>query len=171
MMRSCELVTTVAFCTLLCLALSMPPLYWAANAAPWLWRSYLGFTLTADSRVSSWYIFKQRVHTVYLLPSTAFVVLLIWHRTWPGEHRHGMPHNVSSPTPAIAGRTASSKKAQTLRILTDCWIYFSFSSFLGFNIIIWKMNWLSSGTFKLNIVSRYKVTLSKLWAADFTQCR
>lgn len=88
-----------AHCCVL-LYLSMPPLYWATSAAPWLWRSYLGFTLTADSRVSSWYIFKQRVHTVYLLPSTAFVMLPIWHRTWTGEHRHGMPHNISSSHPS-----------------------------------------------------------------------
>lgn len=34
MARSCELVATVAFCTLLCLALLMLTMYWAASAAP-----------------------------------------------------------------------------------------------------------------------------------------
>lgn len=97
MARSCELVTTVASCILLGLALPMLSLYWAASAAPWLWRSYAGFILTADSRVSSWCIFKQRMHTVYLLPSAALVTLRIWHRTWMGEHRHGMHRIISFP--------------------------------------------------------------------------
>lgn len=109
MARSRELVTTVAFCTLLCLALPMLHLYWAASTAPWLLWSYLGFT--AHSWIPSWYCSNRGCITYSCCPELPLTVP-VWDRTRTGEHRQkntDMRCFITFPPPAPQSWESSSK--------------------------------------------------------------